>query len=116
MIHPRARVHLGVHIVVCGANALGTQFKESTQSIVVGVSGGLIELATPVIKEQKLTLANLKIGVEIDCHVTSIEHSENGKAQIGIRFDEPSPHFWGLDFPPDDWNPADRELPDPQRS
>jgi hypothetical protein len=115
MIHPRARVHLKVVVVACGANPSGSKFKESTQSIVIGANGGLIELETPVVRGQGLSLSNMKIGIEIACHVTSVEASHIGKAQVGISFDEPSPHFWGLEFPPDDWNPADRELPTPER-
>jgi hypothetical protein len=113
MISPRAaRVHLAVDVLVSGTNELGDQFKEITKTILISASGGLIELETPVAKEQKLSLANMKTRAKITCHVTSLQSSDNERAQIGIRFDEPSPHFWGLGFPPEDWNPADRKLPD----
>ena len=116
MIGPRTpRVHLAVDIAVCGADESGTQFKESTKTIVISASGGLMELEMPVAREQKLSLLNIKTGTEITCHVTSHQSSSKGKEQIGIRFDEPSPHFWGLGFPPEDWNINDRKLPDPHR-
>jgi len=33
-----------------------------------------------------------------------------------IEFMDSSPGFWGIAFPPDDWNPAERKRTEPQPS
>jgi hypothetical protein len=30
-------------------------------------------------------------------------NSQGGKIQMGVEFVKPSPRFWQIDFPPDDW-------------
>jgi hypothetical protein len=114
--HPRdTRLHMAIPVFVYGTTESGAPFKEITTTVVISCTGGLIELETPVTKDQKLLLANMKTGAEITCTVASLQHSDHGKPQIGIHFDQPSPQFWGVRFPPEDWNPADRKLPDPHR-
>jgi hypothetical protein len=27
------------------------------------------------------------------------------KAEVGVAFAHPAPHFWHIDFPPGDWKP-----------
>jgi hypothetical protein len=108
-------VHLAIPVSVCGTNESGAPFEEITETAVISVNGALIELVNPVAIEQKLLLANMNTGAGITCHVTSLRPAENGKTQVGIRFDESSPRFWGLGFPPEDWDPAERKRPDPQR-
>ncbi|MGH9679423.1 MAG: hypothetical protein ACRD4Y_05700, partial [Candidatus Acidiferrales bacterium] len=57
-------------------------------------------------------LTNTNTGEEIVCHVVMVGNMVNGKAEVGFRFEQPSPRFWGLAFPPEDWDPADRKRPD----
>lgn len=106
---------MAIPIFVHGTNESGSPFKENTETIVINARGALIELQTPVAKEQELRLTNMETRAEITCHVVTFRRSESGKAQIGIRFNEASPRFWGLGFPPEDWDPAERKLPDSQR-
>jgi hypothetical protein len=105
---------MAIPVFVYGTTESGEPFKEITATLVINDTGGLIEMETQVAKDQKLLLANMKTGAEITCSVASLQASDNGKTQIGIYFDQPSPHFWGITFPPEDWDPADRKRPDPQ--
>jgi hypothetical protein len=86
-----------------------------TNTVIITVNGCLIPLETPVAREQKLVLSNLKSGAEIACHVATLQSPKHGKAQIGIHFDVPAPRFWGLGFPPEDWDPSERKRPDSTR-
>jgi hypothetical protein len=108
-----SRVHLAITVSVDGHSGPDTPFQETTQTVTINANGCLLELATPVVKEQPLLLTNIKTKQEISCTVVSLGNTANGKTQVGISFAHPSPRFWGLGFPPEDWDPADRKRPGP---
>jgi hypothetical protein len=108
-----SRVHLAISVFVYGHNESGSPFQEIGQTVTINANGCLIELETPVVKEQPLLLTNMKSSEEISCNVATIGSVVNGKTQVGLRFGKPSPRFWGLGFPPEDWDPADRKRPGP---
>ena len=93
----------------------GHFFREVAETAVIRANGALIELATAVEKDQSVVLTNLKTREKIRCHVISYRPPQQGKSQVGIHFDETSPRFWGIMFPPEDWDPAERKKPEPQR-
>jgi hypothetical protein len=105
------RLHFAIPVFIYGNKESGAPFNEITQTVAVNASGCLVELATPVVKEQPLLLANMKTNEEMPCSVVTPGSIVNGKAQVGLRFAQPSPRFWGLAFPPEDWDPASRKLP-----
>jgi len=119
-------VHLAISVFVYGSHPSGTPFKEISQTVVVNVNGCLLELSTPVLKDQTLLITNMKTNEEMPCNVVSVGGGSNGKSAVGLRFSKHSPRFWGLSFPPEDWDPAERKrsgrpsqqpgpLPKPQR-
>src|SRR4029077_8811746 len=107
------RVHIAIPVFIYGNPESGTPFKEITQTLTVNANGCLIELATPVVKEQPLLLMNMKTNEEMACTVVTPGIVVNGKIQVGLRLAQPSPQFWGIRFLPDDWDPADRKRPMP---
>jgi hypothetical protein len=109
------RVHIAIPVFIYGNNPSGSPFKEITQTVAVNANGCLIELATPVVKEQPLLLTNMKTNDEIACNVVTPGNLVNGKTQVGLRFAQPSPRFWGIGFPPEDWDPASRKRPMPPK-
>lgn len=109
------RVRINIPVFIYGNNESGPPFKEITQTVSVNANGCLIELATPVVKEQPLLLTNLKTDEEIACHVVTLGNAVNGKTEVGLRFAQPSPRFWGIGFPPEDWDPALRKRPTPTK-
>jgi hypothetical protein len=78
-------------------------FEEDTNTLVVNLHGALIVLAAKVTKGQKLRLTNRATKEEQLCRVASVAPASAGKAQIGIEFLKPSPDFWRISFPPEDW-------------
>ena len=80
-----------------------TPFEEETHTLVVNVHGALVVLAGQVTKGQKLLLTNRATKQEQMCRVASLGPTSEGKAQIGIEFLKPSPDFWHISFPPEDW-------------
>jgi hypothetical protein len=78
-------------------------FEEDTHTLVVNVHGALIVLSSQVAKDQKLRLMNRATKEEQICRVANLGTSSGGKTQIGIEFLNPSPEFWRISFPPEDW-------------
>jgi hypothetical protein len=113
--HRTTRVHIAIPVFIYGNNESGPPFKEITQTVAVNANGCLVELATPVVKEQPLLLMNLKTNEELTCTVVTLGNIVNGKTEVGLRFAQPSPRFWGIGFPPEDWDPNDRKRPMPPK-
>ena len=80
-----------------------TSLPEQTHTITVNAHGALILLATPVSVDQFVVLENPKLGQEILCRITTLGPNFMGKAQVALEFIKPSPGFWGLESPPEDW-------------
>ena len=78
-------------------------FEETTQTLLVNAHGALIALAHKVGNGQKLLITNCATHVECACNVAHIGPLSAGKTQIGIEFALPSPDFWRIAFPPEDW-------------
>ena len=97
------RVLLSVPISVKGKNASGQDFEEETRTLVVNAHGGLISLKVPVTPGQHLTLSNHATQKSVKCKVVYLGAQQAGKTQMGIEFESPSPSFWQIDFPPEDW-------------
>lgn len=97
------RVLLSVPIHVNGKDKEDQEFTEETRTLVVNAHGALISLGAPVAAEQKITVSNKATHQTLECRVVYVGSQQAGKAQMGIEFVKPSPTFWQIDFPPDDW-------------
>jgi hypothetical protein len=97
------RVLLSVPIHVSGKTADGTDFAEDTRTLVVNAHGALISLTAKVAAGQSITVANRATQFTMECRVVYLGNSQGGKIQMGVEFVKPSPRFWQIDFPPDDW-------------
>jgi hypothetical protein len=78
-------------------------FEEMTQTLLVNAHGALIVLTNKVEKGQKLLMTNCATRVEHACQVAHLSPSTGGKTQVGVEFTTPSPDFWHIAFPPEDW-------------
>ncbi len=97
------RVLLSVPVKVTGKTFKGQDFAEESRTLVVNAHGALVALAAEMAMRQKVTMTNLTTKEALECTVTHIGTAQAGKAQIGLEFVTPSPTFWKIDFPPDDW-------------
>jgi hypothetical protein len=107
--------HVAIPVFIYGHKESGQPFKEINETIAVSANGCLVELLTPVVKGQPLFLTNLKTNEELACSVVTLGNIANGKTEVALCFTQASPHFWGIGFPPEDWEPADRERPAPPK-
>lgn len=107
------RVFIAMPILVRGKHA-GQPFQEETQTISVSAHGGLLRVAAKLVRGQAISIVNAKTAEELPCTVTSLGQKENGKTEVGVEFTEPSPLFWRIAFPPEDWDPSERKRPGSQ--
>jgi hypothetical protein len=91
-------------------------FSEMTTTLIVNATGAMVYLVTAVSEGQKLQMVNRIRGEQILCTVANITKRPEVKAkwEVGIAFAEQKPRFWGISFPPDDWDdPAKRKHAEP---
>jgi hypothetical protein len=103
-------VHIAMPVLVRGKKA-GQNFEEKTHTISVNAHGCMVKLSTPVTRAQEISIVNTKTAEELPCTVSFIGQRDGGRIEIGVEFAEPSPVFWRIAFPPEDWDPSERKRP-----
>jgi hypothetical protein len=103
------RILLSVSILVSGERANGSLFSEHTKTQVVNAHGALIQLREPVLGGQKMRIKNLATNEEVGCVVVDVNPGSTEIPGIGVAFCKPSPSFWRVSFPPEDWSPRSPE-------
>jgi hypothetical protein len=97
------RVLMDVPIVIRGESLDRQPFQEETFTVTVSAHGALLMLATQVRLGQKLLLLNPANWDEREGRVAYRGQAHAGLAQVGIEFTQPSPDFWPISSPPQDW-------------
>ena len=97
------RVLLSVPIAVSGKDASAQEFTEQTRTLVVNAHGALITLVAQVSAGQEIRIANRATEQSLLCRVVHVSSPQAKRMQVGIEFEKPSPSFWQIDFPPEDW-------------
>jgi len=100
------RVHIVIPVVVCEGHS-----REETETLIVNARGALVSLRMQVNLGARVSLTHKRSGTRIQCSVVSRQEVKGGTVQVGIAFDEPSPRYWGLAFPPEDWQRSDGKVP-----
>lgn len=104
------RVHIAMPVLVRVKKG-GQAFEEKTHTISVNAHGCMVRLSTPVTRTQEISIINTKTAEELPCTVTSIGQRDGERLEVGVEFAEPSPVFWRIAFPPEDWDPSERKRP-----
>lgn len=98
------RVVISVAVIVRTEDApKNSSFEEETSTLVVNAHGALLGLSGKVEKGQKLRMTNRASKASELCRVVSANPASGGKAQVAVEFLKPSPDFWHIAFPPEDW-------------
>jgi hypothetical protein len=90
------KLNTAIPVFVYGCTEDGDPFQELTQTLAVNVRGGLIELESPVMTGLRLLAVNENTDENVQCSVVHAQNSHNGKREVRITFDKPSPSFWGV--------------------
>lgn len=103
------RLLLTVHVVVGGYLPSGAPFAEESVTQIVNAHGALLLMKQLVTVGDRLRLRNVKTGEEVGCKVVDLGERVDHKCSVGVEFDQPSPRFWRVAFPPEDWSPRSEE-------
>jgi PilZ domain len=104
------RLQITMPVIVRGGS--GTQsFEEETRTVSVNANGCMVHLATQLTRSQHVSIINPKTAEELPCKVTFVGQRDGNKMEVGLEFSEPSPLFWRIAFPPEDWDPSERKRP-----
>lgn len=95
-------------VLIRGKNA-GQPFEEKAHTTSVNAHGCMIRLSVPMTRSQEVSIVNPKTGEELPCTVSYIGQRDGGRTEVGVEFTEPSPVFWRIAFPPEDWDPSERK-------
>jgi hypothetical protein len=99
------RILLSISILVSGERPNGAAFSERTKTQIVNAHGALIHLHEPVLAGQQVRVKNLMTNEEINCTIADISASAGDVPEVGLSFAKPTPSFWRVSFPPEDWSP-----------
>jgi hypothetical protein len=105
------RVVIDIAVSVFGHDLEHKIFQEKTSTLTVSAHGASVVLNTNIDPQKPALLINCKTGATVQCRVAHRKELDKGRVEIGFEFENPLPKFWAINFPPEDWNPADRKRP-----
>lgn len=106
-----SRVFTRIPVRATGKSVQGRKFRENSQTIVINAHGGLLYLQEEIALGADLVLINPVTEEEQECRVVYLGDTSEKGTRVGIEFLSPSPHFWGVDFTPQDWPPGPSSHP-----
>jgi hypothetical protein len=98
------KISVAIPVFIYGCRDDGNPFQERTRTLVVDVSGGLIELESALVNGLRVLVVNENTDEEVECNVVVSKKIDNGKAEVRIAFNKPSPTFWGVEFTSEECN------------
>ena len=99
------RVLMKLPVRVSVPAGVPSPFDEETHTVSISAHGGLLSVAAPVYRGQRLTLTNVQTRAALECVVAHIARLPGEQIQVGVEFLLPNPTFWRVAFPPKDWTP-----------
>jgi hypothetical protein len=93
------RLALQVPVRVYGSGDSRSGFREETKTLSINANGTLVSIAATVEIGQTLLLMNRMTGEQQECRVAYVGPPAQGRANVGLAFRHPAPHFWQVDFP-----------------
>jgi hypothetical protein len=98
-----SRVFTRIPVQAAGKDADGRKFRESSQTIVINAHGGLLYLVASLEVGLDIVLTNPVTEEEQECRVVYLGDTADKGTRVGVEFLSPAPHFWGVEFAPQDW-------------
>lgn len=100
-----SRVFTRIPVRATGRDVEGRKFRENSQTIVINAHGGLLYLHESLILGGDLVLINPVTEEEQECRIVYLGDTSEKGMRVGVEFLSPCPHFWGVEFAPQDWPP-----------
>jgi len=106
-----SRVTIAIPVTIYGKGSDNKMFMEDTVTTAVNAHGGLMTINGFVSRHETVLLRNGKTGIEVTGRIVYCKDADGGGYDIGVEFVEPTPRFWGISFPPEDWDKSTRKRP-----
>ena len=108
----RLHLELPVAVYTGSPDTKPAPLLESARSAVIYPTGCVLGLGATVELGQELVLVNPQSKLKAVCRVAGFESQKNGSPpMVRLEFTQPVPKFWGVRFPPEHEDPAERKLP-----
>ena len=104
------RVLLQVSVLIRAEMPEGKRIQTQAFTVSVSAHGGLLESPCRMTVGQRITLVNPQTAKEVGCRVVRVERSSEECFATAFEFDERSPRFWPITFPPLDWGVTEELL------
>jgi hypothetical protein len=106
-----SRVFTRIPVRASGRDVRGRKFRENSQTIVINAHGALLYLHEDLVVGADVVLINPVTEEEQDCRIVYLGDTSEKGTRIGVEFLSPAPHFWGVEFAPQDWPRRDPVTP-----
>jgi hypothetical protein len=97
------RVSLQIRLFLETELQAGTLTRMEAFTLVVNAHGGLLEVGVKLAQGQKMYLSHPVTAAKQPCRVISVKRAQDGVFEVAFEFENPTPHFWPISFPPADW-------------
>jgi len=104
------RVLLRMPILIITRGPDGRHVSENAFTSSVNAHGALVYMTLKVSDGQKIIIKNPETGEEQFVRVVRSSPAPEGRTEVAIEFLRPSPKFWRIAFPPEDWAPHAPEI------
>jgi len=98
-----SRVFTRIPVQAAGKNTDGRKFRERSQTIVINAHGGLLYLHEALELGADVVLTNPATEEDQECRIVYLGDTSDKGTRVGVEFLSPAPHFWGVEFAPQDW-------------
>ncbi len=110
-----SRVTIQIAVEVICKDAQNAVRVEETHTAIVSAHGCALALKQGVLPGEKVVLIHKVSREEVVCRVVACRQGKGGQWEAGLEFQRPSPKFWHIAFPPEDWDPAVFEASPPPK-
>lgn len=97
------RVLLQIRVILEVGIDAGNPIRLEAFTLVVNAHGGLLEMSLPLRAGQRLSLVNPTSGLKKPSRIVGLRRSTDSGFLVAFEFDSPTPKFWPIAFPPEDW-------------
>jgi hypothetical protein len=96
------RIRANIHV-----NLRGKQTTLEVRTLSVNPYGAMIIAGENLPSQTRLVLENSVTQERVACRVVHPAKEMPEGFHVPVEFDSPAPHFWMIDFPPEDWRLQD---------
>ena len=102
------RVKLQVSVLLRAALIDGKSVQVQAFTSAVNAHGGLLETPVRLTADQRILLINPYTRNDVGCKVVRVDGPSLDLYEVAFEFDRPSPQFWPINFPPEDWTATEK--------